>query len=101
MKTLTRTIGLAVARALGTRIVDHKTGRPLGKALLVPWRGKVLVIGLDAAVRPQFLPQNRLTYWKQELGFTVYPPPDFERINRTDSTETEAPGESFSGSAEG
>ena len=97
---LTRTIGLAVARALGSRIVDHNTGRPLGKALIIPWRGKVLVIGLDAAVRPQFLPQHRLTYWKQELGFTVYPPPDFERISRPEGSETAGPNQTASGSPE-
>ena len=100
MKQLTRNIGLAVARALGSRIVDYQTGKPLGKALMIPWRGKVLVIGLDAAVRPQFLPQKQLTYWKQELGFTVYPPPDFERISRAESSETPRPTESCSRSAE-
>lgn len=100
MKQLTRTIGLAVARALGSRVVDYKTGKPLGKALMIPWRGKVLVIGLDAAVRPQFLPQQRLTYWKQELGFTVYPPPDFERISRATTGEAPAPDEPSSRSVE-
>jgi hypothetical protein len=87
VKKLTRTLGLALARAFGSHIIDHETGRSLGKALIIPWRGKVHVIGLQAAVRPLFLPQKRLTYWKQELGFTVHPPPDFPRIetNETDA----------------
>jgi hypothetical protein len=37
------------------------------------------VIGLDAAVRPMFQPQKRLTYWKQEIVFTEHPQPDFAR----------------------
>ena len=97
---LTRNIGLAVARVIGSRVVDCKTGKPLGKALMIPWRGKVLVIGLDAAVRPQFLPQKRLTYWKQELGFTVYPSPNFERISRAESSESQRGIDPHSRSAE-
>ena len=49
----------------------------LGRALLVPFRGRIHVIGLDANVVPEFAPQERLTYWKQELRFTTHPPPDF------------------------
>ncbi len=72
-----RPVVLACARVIGTMVIDQETGRPLGKALLLPWRGKILVIGLDARVRPFFLPQARLTYWKQELGFTVHPAVDY------------------------
>ena len=68
---------LALARLLGTRVVDARTGRELGRALIISFRGRVHVIGLDAIVVPTFLPQTRLTYWKQELGFTAHPPPDF------------------------
>ncbi len=68
---------LSLARLLGTRVVDAHTGRVLGRALIVPFRGRVHVIGLDAPVVPTFLPQTHLTYWKQELGFTAHPSPDF------------------------
>lgn len=61
------------------RIVDIESGRTLGRALFIPWRGKIHVIGLDATVRPIFLPQKRLTYWKQEIGFMVHPSVDFPR----------------------
>lgn len=74
-----RAVGLRFARALGSQIFDASTQRPIGKALLIPWRGRIHVIGLEKAVIPRFLPQKRLTYWKQELGFTVHPPPDFPR----------------------
>ena len=72
-----RAVVLHVARALGSRVVDARTGQVLGRALLVPFRGRIHVIGLDANVVPEFAPQERLTYWKQELRFTTHPPPDF------------------------
>jgi len=79
MKKLVRDLGLKIFRACGSTIIDAETGAPLGRAFLFTWRGRVKVIGLDTAVRPIFLPQERLTYWKQELGFTTHQPPDFPR----------------------
>ena len=43
---------------------DYRTGEKIGRALLIPWRGKVHVVGLKEAVRVVFLPQERLTFWK-------------------------------------
>jgi len=77
MRKFLRSIGLFSARLIGTRLTDFQTGCDLGKTLIIPWRGKVHVIGLKTAVRVVFLPQKRLTYWKQEIGFTTHPPPDF------------------------
>ena len=77
LKLALRAVVLKVARLLGSPVRDVYTGELLGQALLVSFRGRVHVIGLEAAVRPVFVPQNRLTYWKQELGFTAHPPPDF------------------------
>lgn len=74
---------LGIAHTFGSRIVDCKSGRNLGKVIIIPWRGKIHVIGLREAVRPNFLPQKRLTYWKQELGFTVRDSPDFENLRQT------------------
>ena len=77
-------LGLKIAHTAGTPIKDFRTGRSLGRVLLLPWRGRIHVIGLDVAVhhvavRPMFQPQKRLTYWKQEIVFTEHPPPDFPR----------------------
>jgi hypothetical protein len=83
MKNLLRGIGLFLARLVGTRLVDFQTGRDLGKALIIPWRGKVHVIGPKQAVRAVFLPQERLTYWKQEIGFTTQPPPNYPNERST------------------
>lgn len=77
---MVRAVGLGLARWLGSTVMDQRTGRPLGRALFLPWRGRVVVIGLGeriAPVRAVFLPQKRLTYWKQEIGFVTPPEPDF------------------------
>jgi hypothetical protein len=93
MKMLIRSVLLLIARTFGAKIVDQRTGNPVGRALIIPWRGKIHVIGLEAAVRPMFQPQKRLTYWKQEILFTVHSPPDFPKeISRSEpeqgSTQT-------------
>lgn len=88
MRLFIRKIGLFAARMLGSEVKDHQTGHRIGRALLIPWRGKILVIGLEAAVRPIFLPQKRATYWKQELGFTTHALPDFPRLASAEKTET-------------
>ncbi len=72
-----RSFGLAVARVFASDLVDSRTGKKIGRALLLPWRGKIHVIGLNEAVKVGFLPQNRLTFWKQEIGFSAHPAPDF------------------------
>jgi hypothetical protein len=77
-----RALGLAIAHTFGPRIVDQRTGKSLGRALLIPWRGKIHVIGLETAVRVLFLPQKRLTYWKQEIGFETHSQPDFPNTRK-------------------
>jgi hypothetical protein len=80
MRKFIRSIGLSLARIFGTRVTDVQTGRLLDKALIIPWRGKIHVIGLQKNVRPMFQPQKRLTYWKQTIGFTAHVPPDFSHL---------------------
>jgi hypothetical protein len=88
MKMLLRSIGLAVVHKIGMKIFDSESGRPLGRVLLIPWGGKVRVVGLERSVRPVFLLQTRLTYWKQDLGFTTHPPPDFPSLERSQKPGT-------------
>ncbi len=78
-KGLIRSLVLKIAHTIGTPIKDFRTGRSFGRAFIIPWRGKIHVIGLKVAVRPMFQPQKRLTYWKQEIVFTEHPAPDFAR----------------------
>jgi hypothetical protein len=82
LKLLIRAALLAVLRACGTTITDARTGERLGRAFLFPWKGTIKVIGLETPVQAVFLPQTRLTYWKQDLGFTTHPTPDFPRCGK-------------------
>jgi len=78
-----RNLGVWLAQALGTRIIDQRTGNVVGRAFIIPWRGKVHVIGLETPVRLIWVPQKRVTYWKQEIGFTTHPPPDYPNERST------------------
>src|SRR5436190_24354878 len=100
-KQLVRTVVLKIAHAIGSPIKDFRSGKSFGRALIVPWRGKIHVIGLQAAVRPMFQPQKRLTYWKQEIVFTEHPSPDFQRESNSDgeavssNSQTSSPKENI------
>lgn len=79
-RPLLRSVGIRAAQLFGSPLRDARTGQELGRVLLIPWRGKIHVIGLEEVrVRPVFVPQERLTYWKQEIGFTTHDTPDFPR----------------------
>ncbi|MEY2545180.1 MAG: hypothetical protein QOG48_297 [Verrucomicrobiota bacterium] len=84
MRNLLRALALKLAQTFGARVVNSETGELLGKALIIPWRGKIHIIGLGSVVKPVFQPQKRLAYWKQEIVFIVPPKPDFpnERDSR-------------------
>ncbi len=51
LKLALRALVLRVARLLGSPVIDARTGKVLGRALVVPFRGRVHVIGLDAVGR--------------------------------------------------
>jgi hypothetical protein len=53
----------------------------VARALIVPWRGRIYLLGLqgDDQVRPVFLPQAEMPFWKRAIGFTTHAAPDFPR----------------------
>ncbi len=78
MKKLLLLLLKAATAVFGGRVIDQRTGQSVGKAIFIPWRGKVRVIGLeDKRVIPAFESQERLTYWNQSLTFSTHPEPDF------------------------
>jgi len=85
-KKLARTCVLWVARTFGTQLIDHRTGEPIGRVLILPWNGKLAIFGLNKAIRPEFAPQTRLTYARQELAFSIAPEPDYPNVRGTDSS---------------
>jgi N-acetylglucosaminyldiphosphoundecaprenol N-acetyl-beta-D-mannosaminyltransferase len=73
---------LALVDLLSREIFDLEDGRSLGRALMFGQGGGVRVIGHEGLppLIPRFIPQERLTYWKQSIGFTTPPRPDFPRL---------------------
>ena len=81
-----RPIVMGIVNLLSSDIRDVDTGEVLGRALLIPWRGRILMIGSGIAgyaLVPKFYSQKRLTFWKCELGFTRHPAPDYPRESRS------------------
>lgn len=72
----------AAAALVGSRLLDEKTGQVLGRAFIIPWRGRLMVIGYTGLLplRPVVCRDSRLSYWKLTLGFTAPSQPDFDRI---------------------
>jgi len=70
-----------LAGFFGSRLYDEETGCLLGKAFLIPWRGRVLIIGYTGLVplRPVARFDPRLNYWKLTIGFSAAREPDFPR----------------------
>lgn len=81
MKRTVKSLGMFFVRLFGSKIVDAYSGEPLGRALLFSWRGVVHLIGFEGErpVRPVFLPERKVTYWKQRIGFVGADEPDFPR----------------------
>lgn len=78
MKAFLRHLLKGLIFVFGARVIDQRTGEVLGKALFIPWRGRLRIIGLEEKrVIPAFENQERLTYWHQSLTFTTHPEPDF------------------------
>jgi hypothetical protein len=83
---LLRPLCLGIINLLSCDIRDVDTGESIGRALLVPWRGRILILGARVAgfaLVPKFSPQTRLTFWKCELGFTRHPVPDYPHEPRS------------------
>lgn len=82
---------MQAAKYLGMKIIDQRTGLPIGRALIFPWRGTIIVIpsNRDISIRPEFLPRKTVRYRSQEIAFYTYEPPDFpnERRDGLDAAE--------------
>ena len=68
-------------RILGGTLIDQRTGEKVPDILIIPWKGRLRVIGLNGApLKVQFKAQTRETYWCQDLEFSTHEPPDFTNV---------------------
>jgi hypothetical protein len=83
MKSLIRNCGMCIVRLFGSDVRDAVDGELLGRALIVPWRGIVHLIGYEGIpLRMVCVPQDRIRYWRVALGFTKAEVPDYGRVAR-------------------
>jgi hypothetical protein len=84
MKYLIRHIGVIFFRILGSDIIDQKSKKLLGRGFLWSWRGKIHLSGYEGApLKIFFLPQQRVCYWRIDVGFTAAEEPDFSKKSGT------------------
>ena len=86
LQELAKDFVLWFARNFGTKLIDFQTGESIGRVLILPWKGRLAMFGLNKAIRPEFLAQTRVTYAKQELGFQIVPEPDYPNVRDTDDS---------------
>jgi hypothetical protein len=81
-KLAIRHFALRITDLFASEIFDSQTGESLGRALVLGFFGQTWVIGHAGLppLIPRFLPKQRLTYWKQTIGFTTHPRPDYPRL---------------------
>lgn len=92
MKLIFRDYALRFLNLFASDIPDCVTGKSLGRGLVIGCGSTPIVmghLGLPPLI-PKFLPQKRLTYWKQEIGFTTHPSPDFSRLHEVLTEDSEA-----------
>jgi hypothetical protein len=84
LKLAIRNVGLSIMSPFASEIIDCEKGGSLGRALVLCFWGRLLVIGHSGLppLIPRFLAQRRLTYWKQEIVFTTHDRPDYPRLGR-------------------
>jgi hypothetical protein len=81
-RRLFRSMLMGIINLFASDIRDVDTGESIGRAVLIPWRGRIFMLGKGIAgyaLIPKFCAQRRLTFWKCELGFTRHKAPDYPR----------------------
>jgi N-acetylglucosaminyldiphosphoundecaprenol N-acetyl-beta-D-mannosaminyltransferase len=83
MKPAVRNFGLRLIDLFASDITDCVSSESLGRGLILGWGGRIKVIGHETLppLIPRFLPQRRLTYWQQSIGFTTHRQPDYPRLS--------------------
>jgi hypothetical protein len=92
LKQTIRRVVLRLIAFISKDINDCFTGETLGRGFLLAWGRSFWLIGYSGRpLIPRFLPQRRLTIWRQVMGFTTHPPPDFPSLSRVGSSAVPNP----------
>ena len=82
LKRLLRDFAVSFFRLVGSEVIDCRTGRSLGRGLILPWRGRIHLLGFHHSFVPVPQHQSRLTYWNREIAFTAHDEVDFPRTRK-------------------
>jgi len=82
LKRLLRDFAVSFFRLVGSEVIDCRTGRSLGRGLILPWRGRIHLLGFHHSFVPVPQHQARLTYWNREIAFTAHDEVDFPRTRK-------------------
>lgn len=89
IKRLLRDLAVSFFRLIGSEVIDSRAGRSLGRGLILPWRGRIHLLGFHHSFVPVPQHQNRLTYWHRELAFTAHDEVDFPRTRKVSASPVE------------
>jgi len=92
VRLMVRNTFMKVVDLFASEIRDYVTGESLGRGLILGWGRRANLIGHSGLppLIPRFLPQGRLTYWKQPIGFTTHPRPDYQSIGTSPLTDNQS-----------
>ncbi len=84
MRKLIYKLLLLASRVIGMKIRDQATGKVLGRALCIPFGGKIHWFGYTGTqfVLPAFEPRDGQNYSHHQIVFKVHPVPDFPNERR-------------------
>ncbi|MBK1832292.1 hypothetical protein JIN77_16255 [Verrucomicrobiaceae bacterium R5-34] len=85
MKKWISHLGWAISSRIAPEIVDVKTGEVLGRAFVLAFGTRAIVLGYRGRkpLVPVFLPEKKLRYWKLRIGFTTAEEPDYPNIRES------------------
>jgi|688.fasta_scaffold22875_10 hypothetical protein len=84
MRKLIYKLLLLASRVIGMKIRDQATGKVLGRALCIPFGGKIHWFGYTGTqfVLPAFEPRDGQNYSHHQIVFKVHSVPDFPNERR-------------------
>jgi hypothetical protein len=84
IKKLLRSALYRLVRHTGMPLIDTATGKPICRIWVLPWRGRLRIIGipdyLPVTLEPQFVPGLKVQ--STILVATLREPPDYLRIRK-------------------
>lgn len=98
MKSFLRKVVMGLIHRFGTRLIDQRTGRSVGRVLVWAWGGRIHVIGLpnlgeEPEQQVRWKTEPRAVFYRQSLEFFSHPEPDFPHEQRVEPDTVPSDGQ--------